>query len=132
MKKKIITLVLTMAMSISTVSYGAEMETDLEFYRELANEIDVIEVIDSFNLSLDNLENRNGKIIIEQCIGIVENENGDGRILNCADPDYSYISYRSVEDIQKGDIILTYCIYNPDTNFVDDVMARFDYVIDRE
>lgn len=104
----------------------------LDFYRELSEEIGAIEIVDSADLSLEDLENRKGKIIIEKCIGVVENSDGDGRILNCADPDYYYISYRSVEDFQEGDTILTYFIYNPDTNYVDDILERFDYVIDRE
>lgn len=104
----------------------------LDFYRELSEEIGAIEIVDSADLSLEDLENRKGKIIIEKCIGVVENSDGDGRILNCADPDYYYISYRSVEDFQEGDTILTYFIYNPDTNYADDILERFDYVIDRE
>lgn len=104
----------------------------LDFYRNLSNEIGAIEIIDSADLSLEDLENREGKIIIEKCIGVVENSDGDGRVLNCADPDYYYISYRSVEDFQEGDTILTYFIYNPDTNYADDILERFDYVIDRE
>lgn len=104
----------------------------LDFYRELSEEIGAIEIVDSADLSLEDLENRKGKIIIEKCIGVVENSDGDGRVLNCADPDYYYISYRSVEDFQEGDTILTYFIYNPDTNYTDDILKRFDYVIDRE
>ena len=104
----------------------------LDFYRELSEEIGAIEIVDSAGLSLEDLENRKGKIIIEKCIGVVENSDGDGRVLNCADPDYYYISYRSVEDFQEGDTILTYFIYNPDTNYTDDILERFDYVIDRE
>lgn len=104
----------------------------LDFYRELSEEIGAIEIVDSADLSLEDLENRKGKIIIEKCIGVVENPDGDGRVLNCADPDYYYISYRSVEDFQEGDTILTYFIYNPDTNYADDILERFDYVIDRE
>lgn len=104
----------------------------LDFYRELSEEIGAIEIVDSADLSLEDLENRKGKIIIEKCIGVVENSDGDGRVLNCADPDYYYISYRSVEDFQEGDTILTYFVYNPDTNYADDILERFDYVIDRE
>lgn len=104
----------------------------LDFYRELSEEIGAIEIVDSADLSLEDLENRKGKIIIEKCIGVVENSDGDGKVLNCADPDYYYISYRSVEDFQEGDTILTYFIYNPDTNYADDILERFDYVIDRE
>lgn len=104
----------------------------LDFYRELSEEIGAIEIVDSADLSLEDLENRKGKIIIEKCIGVVENSDGDGRVLNCVDPDYYYTSYRSVEDFQEGDTILTYFIYNPDTNYADDILERFDYVIDRE
>lgn len=104
----------------------------LDFYRNLSDEIGAIEIIDSADLSLEDLENREGKIIIEKCIGVVENSDGDGKVLNCYDPDYDYISYRSVEDFQVGDTILTYLIYNPDTTYTDDILERFDYVIDRE
>ena len=115
-----------------SVEVGSFKSDSLDFYRELSEEIGAIEIIDSADLSLEDLENRKGKIIIEKCIGVVENSDGDGRILNCADPDYYYISYRSVEDFQEGDTILTYFIYNPDTNYTDDILERFDYVIDRE
>lgn len=104
----------------------------LDFYRNLSDEIGAIEIIDSADLSLEDLENRKGKIIIEKCIGVVENSDGDGKVLNCYDSNYDYISYRSVEDFQEGDTILTYFIYNPDTNYTDDILERFDYVIDRE
>ena len=97
-----------------SVEVGSFKSDSLDFYRELSEEIGAIEIIDSADLSLEDLENRNG------------------RILNCADPDYYYISYRSVEDFQEGDTILTYFIYNPDTNYTDDILERFDYVIDRE
>ena len=104
----------------------------LDFYRNLSDEIRAIEIIDSADLSLEDLENRKGKIIIEKCIGVVENSDGDGKVLNCYDSNYDYISYRSVEDFQVGDTILTYLIYNPDTSYTDDILERFDYVIDRE
>lgn len=104
----------------------------LDFYRNLSDEIGAIEIIDSADLSLEDLKNRKGKIIIEKCIGVVENSDGDGKVLNCYDSNYDYISYRSVEDFQVGDTILTYLIYNPDTSYTDDILERFDYVIDRE
>lgn len=104
----------------------------LDFYRNISDEIRAIEIIDSADLSLEDLENRKGKIIIEKCIGVVENSDGDGKVLNCYDSNYDYISYRSVEDFQVGDTILTYLIYNPDTSYTDDILERFDYVIDRE
>ena len=81
-------------------------------------------------LTADILENRGDDIVIEKIIGVCENRKGDGRILNSADPDYDYISYRGVKGIKPGDVVLTICIYQPGNGYVDDVADRFDYVID--
>lgn len=139
MKKKLLALSLSLSIiggiftGCSTVNAAEKPEEGtLEFYQQLVEDLEIIEVYDSSELTLEMLQNRDGKIIIEKCIGVVENSDGDGRVLNCADPDYYYISYRSVEDFQEGDTILTYFIYNPDTNYTDDILERFDYVIDRE
>ena len=92
-----------------------------------------IEIIDSSDLSLEDLRNRNGKIIIEKLLGKVINETGDGKILNPNDKDHDYISYNShMEDFEVGDIIVSYCIYNPDTAYDDDIIERFDYIVDRK
>ena len=92
-----------------------------------------IEIIDSSDLSLEDLRNRNGKIIIEKLLGKVINETGDGKILNPNDKDHDYISYKShMEDFEVGDIIVSYCIYNPDTAYDDDIIERFDYIVDRK
>lgn len=45
---------------------------------------------------------------------------------------YNYISYKGVKGIRKGDVVLTICIYNPGTNYEDDIVERFDYIIDRK
>lgn len=81
-------------------------------------------------LTDDMLVDRNGKIIIEEIIGEVTSVDGDGRILNCADPNYNYISYRRVDNITVGDTIKTYCVYNPFSDYEDDVVMRFDFVVD--
>lgn len=60
----------------------------------------------------------------------METPEGDGRVLNYTDPDYYYINYSRVENISVGDVILTYCVYNPNTNYEDDILERFDYIID--
>ncbi len=105
-------------------------EGTLAFYEMLSDDLGIIEVYDSSELTLEDLQNRNGKIIIEKIIGVVETSKGDGKVLNCTDPDCYYINYSSVENISIGDVILTYCIYNPDTNYEDDILKRFDYIID--
>jgi len=72
-------------------------------------------------------------LIIERIIGKVINKStGDGRIINTSDTYYNYISYKCVNfNIEDGTEILTYLIYNPDNNYIDDV-ERFDFVFNRE
>lgn len=139
MKKKILALSLSLSI-ISQIFTGYTIvnatekpeKGTLEFYQQLVEDLEIIEIYDSSELTLEMLQNKDRKIIIEKCIGVVENSDGDGKILNPCDSDYDYISYKSVEDFQVGDTILTYFIYNPDTNFTDDILERFDYIIDHE
>ena len=110
-------------------------EDTLEFYKNLVEELDFLKVYDSSELTLELLINRNENLIIEKCIGEVINSEGNGRVLNGNydgnfDSEYYYINYSSVEGADTGDIILTYFIYNPDTNYDDDILLRFDYIID--
>ena len=127
--KKILALVAIIGTIASTATAHAAETT--EFYKDLSNELNIIQVYDTNDITYDLLVNRNGNILIERTIGQVLNENGDGLILNTDDDYYNYISYRSVKDAQVGDIILTYFIYNPDTSYEDDILDRFDYIIDR-
>lgn len=83
---------------------------------------DYIQVYDSFDLTEDILANRQGKLIIEKCIGTVTDNEKNGSL-----EDGSYISYEDV-NCAKGDTITTYLIYNPKNNYTDDVIERFDYV----
>lgn len=92
------------------------------------------ELYDASKLFAEVLENRNGLVIVERCIGFVTNkETGDGRVLNALDENYNYISYRSVtEDYCDGTFFVSYMIYNPDNNYVDDIIERYDFVLSRE
>lgn len=99
-------------------------------YSACADALDLIEIVEASELDADVLQNRNGKLIIECCIGIVDNaETGAGHVLN-EDPESNYISYRGVPGISTGNVICTYFIYNPDNNYKDDIIMRFDYIID--
>ena len=93
-------------------------------------------LLDTKDMTQDILENRkgNGVLIIERVIGIVDDDKeGDGIILNTSDKDHNYISYRNVNfETRNGTIILSYFVYNPNTNYVDDVVRRYDFVLDRE
>ena len=89
-----------------------------------------VQVYDCADLTLETLQNRNGNIIIEKCLGKVIDSKGNGYLLNPTDPDHDYISYASVSKANIGDIVETYFIYNPETNADDDIIFRFDYITD--
>lgn len=72
---------------------------------------------------MDALEARNGKIIVEVVTGTVVAENGDGR-----DSCGYYIKYDSTR-YHKGDTVQTVFVYNPDTNYIDDIVHREDTLI---
>lgn len=119
---------------LETIESLAEYKPgSLEYYRQMVENLGIVEVYDCSELTAEILENRDGKIIIEECIGIVTNkQTGAGKLLNYTNPDYYYISYSSVDGIRDGSVVLTYFIYNPDSNYIDDILYRFDYIIDRE
>ena len=105
----------------------------VEDYTEAMKNTDC-KVYNSDELTGDILEHRNGKIIIERCIGEVTNATtSDGRVLNAADEEYNYISYKGVNlGINNGTRIVTFLCYNPDTNGVDDILDRYDYILTRD
>ena len=108
--------------------------TDFEdqFINEALNNIKNFYIYDSNDITAEIIESRTkDEIIIERCIGIVTNamQEGDGQVLNTDDSYYNYISYRSIDGIEKGNIILTYLIYNPNSGYIDDIIERYDYII---
>ena len=110
---------------------AAPEKGSVEFYEELVENMETIQIVNSDDLTMEMLQNRKGTIIIEKCIGMMTDAEGNGRVLNCANPDYYYISYKSVKNANIGDIILTYFVYNPDNNIEDDIIERFDFIIDK-
>lgn len=97
---------------------------------------DRVYVYDSGDLTAEILENREGTLIIERCIGLVTDKtNGDGIILNCGDDGY-YIAYRGEScetlNLYDGTVLLSYMVYDPNNNYIDDIMERYDFVICRE
>lgn len=69
---------------------------------------------------LDALETRNGKIVIEITTGTVLDDKGNGRDI-CG----YYIKYDS-DRFSAGDLVRSVFIYNPDTNYIDDIVFRTD------
>jgi len=123
-------LLITALIGAITMATTARAES-VDFYNQLSSDLNIIQVYETKDLKSDILENRNGNIIIEKIIGQVLNTEGDGIIINTEDDYYNYISYRGVEGAEVGDIVFTYCIYNPDTTYTDDIIERFDYIIDK-
>lgn len=131
MNKRIVGITAGLILALATTCIPSEATTDpVERYRELTDKMEIVQVYDSADLTFEMLQNRKGKIIIEKCIGMVTDDKGNGRLLNCKNPDYNYISYKSVENANIGDVIATYFVYNPDTNIEDDIIERFDLIID--
>lgn len=135
-KKTIIALIAVSAMFVAlcAINMPKANEHRVEFnpatnYSAYADQLELIKVIDASETNAwQIIEGRNGNLVIEKVIGIVDDaETGDGHQLDNAD---NYISYASLDDIRNGNIICTYFIYNPDTNYADDILMRFDYIID--
>jgi hypothetical protein len=115
---------------ISSTNETEYFNSQVEFYDDIITDINAVQIYETNELTYDMLINRNGKIIIEKVIGKVENDNLDGKILNCIDEEHDYICYKRVDGVKKGNVVLTYFIYNPYTSYTDDVLTRIDFIID--
>lgn len=109
-------------LTISTSTDSYDFEPNVNVIPSTTETDNICQLYDSSELTEDILVNRQGKLIIEKCVGTVTDDEKNGSL-----EDGSYISYESV-DCTKGDTITTYLIYNPETNYTDDVIERFDYV----
>ena len=72
---------------------------------------------------LDALENRNGKTVIEVSSGTVLDDEGNGQDI-CG----YYIKYDS-ERFSAGNEVQSVFVYNPETNYIDDIISRTDTLI---
>lgn len=148
--KKFWSFLLILLMVSWTVSvYGGE--TEINHYEEIekgflsaleANGLRDYRLVDSSELTTELLENRNGITVIERCIGMAINaEAGDGVILNSSansgwyiacPTDGCYIPYKIGDyQMRDGTVFLSYMVYNPDNNYIDDIMERYDFILDR-
>lgn len=109
-----------LTVSTSTDSYN--FEPTINIIPSKTETDNICQLYDSSELTGNILVNRQGKLIIEKCVGTVTDDEKNGSL-----EDGSYISYADI-DCTKGDTIITYLIYNPETNYTDDVIERFDYV----
>lgn len=127
MKKKLLSLIAIAAVIASAIYLHNSKAKEMDYYA-YAESLDLIEVVNSTDLTMEELAGRNGKLIIERVVGIVTNaETGEGYIIGY--PDY-YMDYAMVKGIQDGSVVCSYMVYNPDSNYEDDILIRFDYIID--
>lgn len=85
-----------------------------------------VALVSERNLTAQMLRSRkNNTLYIERIIGRVKNNRLEGKTTSGY-----YISYRSLKGYATtNDIICTYCVYNPYTRYIDDVIDRFDVVM---
>ena len=131
--RKIITTLLIIALIISATPTETNAKSKLSAYRQKAKRIEINQGIHATDCAdcVDEYWNHKGTVFVERLIGKVKDENKNGKVLNLpkdADKTFDYISYKGI-DANKGDIIVTYLLYNPETNGDDDIIARWDYVI---
>ena len=113
-------------------SYDDITEKFLDSYTLNGRHIE--KVYETDEITGDMLEHRNGALICELCVGIVTDaQSGDGRVINTKENYFNYISYRGFDQpYYDGTVVVTYLVYNPENNYVDDVIDRYDFVLTRE
>lgn len=78
---------------------------------------------EDYNKMTDILENRNGKIIIEVIEATVLDNDG-----NASDAFGFYVKYENGK-YRKGDKVQSVFVYNPDSNYSDDILYMIDSLI---
>ena len=85
-----------------------------------------VKMIPERKLTYNMRTHRKGKFLyIERIVGKVVDNKGNG-ITSNGNP----IKYTRIKPyIHKGDVIITYCVYSPYTNWFDDIDDRFDVIL---
>lgn len=102
---------------------GTGYYLDIPQESESLTEVFYIGSVSDHEKLLDALENRDGKIIIEVSSGTVLDNEGNGQDI-CG----YYIKYDSSR-FSAGDQVQSVFVYNPETNYIDDIVSRTDTLI---
>lgn len=123
--KKMITITLATVSILGNITPVQATE-----YTESVKAAPIVQVVDCNNLTEEMLTTRadHNMMYIERIYGIVTDNEKNGKVLNPPEDGGYYISYASVEDAEIGDVIITYCVYNPYSNYDDDVIERWDFI----
>ena len=125
--KKVITITLATLTVIGNTTSAPVNATE---YSEAVKAAPMVKVIDCNDLTEEMLTTRadHNVMYIERIYGIVTDNEKNGKVLNPPEDGGYYISYKSVKGARKGDTIITYCVYNPFSNYDDDVIERWDFI----
>ena len=125
--KKVITITLA---SISIIGNTTSAPVQATEYTEAVKAAPITKVIDCNDLTEEMLTTRaeHNVMYIECIVGRVTDNKKNGKVLNPPEDGGYYISYASVADAEIGDTIITYCVYNPYSNYDDDVIERWDFI----
>lgn len=105
------------------ITSSSMVTTDTATTTEFETEMYYVKSQADYERSTDAITHRDGKIIIQVVQGTVISDNGDGEL-----DTGGYIKYD--DDLEIGDRVETVLIYNPTTNYTDDVMYRADTLVE--
>lgn len=130
MKNRIKKVLLATLATLTVIGNTTSAPVNATECSEAVKAAPMVKVIDCNDLTEEMLTTRTERNImyIERIIGKVTDNKKNGKILNPPVNGGYYISYASVKDARKGDIIITYCVYNPYSNYDDDVIERWDFI----
>ena len=109
--KLVITGLVITALSVLWILSTVNAKADID--------IQVIMPNTSSDEALEIIKNRNGSLVIEIVEGVAYDNQGNG-----GNNDY-YIKYDENE-FSKGDEVISIFVYNPCTNYADDILHRVD------
>lgn len=130
MKNRIKKVLLATLATLTVIGNTTSAPVNATECSEAVKAAPMVKVIDCNDLTEKMLITRadHNVMYIERIIGKVTDNEKNGTVLNPPDDGGYYISYASVEDAEIGDTIITYCVYNPYTNYDDDVIERWDFI----
>lgn len=130
MKNRIKKVLLATLATLTVIGNTTSAPVNATEYTEAVKAAPITKVIDCNDLTEEMLITRadHNVMYIERIIGKVTDNEKNGTVLNPPEDGGYYISYASVKGARKGDIIVTYCVYNPFSNYDDDVIERWDFI----
>ena len=130
MKNRIKKVLLVTLATLTVIGNTTSAPVNATEYSEAVKTAPMVKVIDCNDLTEEMLTTRtdHNVMYIERIIGKVTDNEKNGKVLNPPDDGGYYISYASVKGARKGDVIVTYCVYNPYSNYDDDVIERWDFI----